>query len=157
MLVDQSGKPFDPLTLPIPQGRALVPYQPTPVPAAPPAEPPVDGKAPAGNAYGVDTRHLAPRRIGELSMDLYISGALGWEEYSMLAFQAELHPAFGRTISALTGKKAEPDRPRDYIALWEERLAFEQKHNARDRPLIERTRRVLNVLNHIDAPTDMMV
>jgi hypothetical protein len=90
-------------------------------------------------------------------MDLYISGALGWEEYSMLAFQAELHPAFDRTIGALTGEKAEPDRPRDYIALWEERLAFEQKYNAQDHALVGRTQRVLNVLNHIDAPTDMMV
>ena len=139
----------------------LMPFCPknelTPLPAAPPSEPPVEGNAPANGVHGVDTRHLAPRRIGELSLDLYISGALGWEEYSMPAFQAELHPAFDRTIGALTGEKAEPDRPRDYVALWEERLAFEQKYNAEDHALVGRTQRVLNVLNHIDTPTDMMV
>ncbi|HJN23349.1 MAG TPA: hypothetical protein QF509_05500 [Rhodospirillales bacterium] len=157
MLIDPSGNPFDPLTLPIPQGRALVPYQPAPLPTAPPAQPPAEGKAVAGGAHGVDTRHLAPCRIGELSMDLYISGNLGWEEYSMLAFQAELPPAFNQTIGALTGEKAEPDRPRDYVALWEERLAFEQKNNAQDRALVGRTQRILNVLNHMDTPTDIMV
>ena len=65
-------------------------------------------------------------------MDLYMVGVITWEEHAMLAFQPELHPDYDQTVGALTGEKADPDRPRDYVAIWEARLAFERKHNAGD-------------------------
>lgn len=37
----------------------------------------------------------------------------------MLANQPELHPDFNRTIGALTGRRAAPDRERDCLAEWE--------------------------------------
>lgn len=106
---------------------------------------------------GRDVRHLSPRQMIDLSQDLYAAGIIDWEEYSMLAFQAELQPDFGRTIGALTGEQPHPDRPRDYIADWAERLAFEERHNAANTAVTQRTRHVLSVLNQIQEPTNMLV
>ncbi|MCG8511196.1 MAG: hypothetical protein MI741_18415 [Rhodospirillales bacterium] len=105
----------------------------------------------------VDIRNMTPRQMAESSMDLYVSGVLPWEEYAMLAFQAELHPDYDRTIGALTGEAADPDRPRDYLKIWEERLDFEEKYNADKPPLIARTRRIVHVFRQIDSPTNVII
>ncbi len=103
-----------------------------------------------------DIRRLTPRQIGEVGMDLYVKGVIAWEEYSLLAFQSELHPDYERTIGALTGEKAEPDRPRDYVALWEERLAFERRHNSADDDRVRRAQRIVDVLRRLDKPTNLL-
>ena len=90
-------------------------------------------------------------------MDLHVAGVLPWEEYAMLAFQPELHPDYDRTVGALIGKKAQPDRPRDFVALWEERLAFERKYNAGNPKLIARTAHIVTVLRQIESPTSVVV
>ncbi len=90
-------------------------------------------------------------------MDLYVAGILPWEEYAMLAFQAELHPDYDKTIGALTGEPAAPDRPRDFLNLWEERLRFEEKHNAGNPNLVARTRRIVQVFRQIASPTNLVV
>ena len=105
----------------------------------------------------VDIRRLSPRQMSETSMDLYVAGILPWEEYAMLAFQAELHPDYDKTIGALTGEPAAPDRPRDFLSLWEERLRFEEKHNAETPHLVARTRRIVQVFRQIASPTNLMV
>ncbi|MBF0095369.1 MAG: hypothetical protein HQL34_12615, partial [Alphaproteobacteria bacterium] len=69
-----------------------------------------------------------------------------WDEYRMLGFPAELHPAFDETIGALTGEKADPDRPRDVLAEWRERLRFARRHNADDAAQIRRIERIIGVL-----------
>jgi hypothetical protein len=84
-----------------------------------------------------------------------VAGILPWEEYAMLAFQAELHPDYNKTIGALTGEPAEPDRPRDFLALWEERLKFEETYNAERPHLVERTRRIVQTFRQISAPTNL--
>ncbi len=105
----------------------------------------------------VDIRRLSPRQMSETSMDLYVAGILPWEEYAMLAFQAELHPDYDKTIGALTGEPAAPDRPRDFLNLWEERLRFEEKHNAGNPNLVARTRRIVQVFRQIASPTNLVV
>lgn len=105
----------------------------------------------------VDIRHLSPRQMAESSLDLYVAGILPWEEYAMLAFQAELHPDYDKTIGALTGEKAAPDQPRDFLNIWEDRLKFEEKYNADDSQLVERTRRIVQVFRQIDSPTNLIV
>jgi hypothetical protein len=101
-------------------------------------------------------RHFTPRQMVDVSMDLYVAGMLGWDEYSLLAFQPELHPDYDRTVGALTGRKAEPDRPRDIIAEWEDRLMFEKRYNPRDGGLVESTRRIVAVLKQIENPIDVL-
>lgn len=110
-----------------------------------------------GQGKGLDLRNFTPRQMAELSMELYVSGAVTWEEYAMLAFQPELHPDYDRTIGALTGEKAAPDGPRDFIAEWEARLRFEEKHNGKDRETVQRAVRIVSVLKQLGAPTNVLV
>lgn len=94
----------------------------------------------------LDARLATPRQIGELSMELYLAGWLSFEESALLGFQPELHPEYDRTIGALTGEPAEPDRPRDFISLWQDRRAFELRHNSGDFVLHQRIERIISVL-----------
>lgn len=110
-----------------------------------------------GQGKGLDLRSFTPRQMAELSMELYVAGVVTWDEYAMLAFQPELHPDYDRTIGALTGEKAAPDRPRDFIVEWEKRLRFEEKHNGKDREAVQRTVRIVNVLKQLGAPTNVLV
>ena len=99
----------------------------------------------------LNVRELTPRQMAEACMDLYLFGLLTYDEYAVLAFQAELHPDYDRTIGALTERKAEPDRPRDYIWLLQEKLQFERTYDPRNRDRIERIQNVLNVFRKIDS------
>ncbi len=105
----------------------------------------------------VQVRNISPREMGNIAMDLYVSGVLSWDEYSMLAFQPELHPNYDATVGALTGERASPDQPRDFVSQWEDRLNFERRHNPDDRPLIRRTSRIVQVLRQIENPTNIMI
>ncbi|TVR98645.1 MAG: hypothetical protein EA406_06170 [Rhodospirillales bacterium] len=69
-----------------------------------------------------------------------------------MAFQPDLHPDFATTVGALTGEEPAPDRPRDYLALWQERLAFEQRRRQPDLPLIQSVLRIVMVLRRLAAP-----
>jgi hypothetical protein len=105
---------------------------------------------------GTNVHSMTPRQMANLSMDLYIGGYLQWEEYAMIAFQPELHPDFNRTIGALTGETSAPDRPRDYVSEWEERYAFERRHNGEDPGRLQSTLRILALLKKIEDPTDLL-
>lgn len=138
-----------------PGGRALVPFTPFGPPAL--AQPPAPVPARAADTgfkdlrVDANVRSMSPREMADVSMELYAAGAVSWEEYAMLAFQPELHPDFERTVGALIGEKAEPDKRRDFIATWERRLTFEKRYN-KDRPyLIERTQHIVNVLTMLDV------
>lgn len=101
----------------------------------------------------VDVRNLSPRQMSEVSTDLYMGGALSWEEYAALAFQPELHPDYNRTIGALIGEVAEPDRPQNFVAVWEERLAFERRYNADDALSLANTGRIVDILRGLAGVT----
>jgi len=113
----------------------------------------------SGDGDFFDVRRIAPRETSELSMALYVEGVLSWDEHSMLAFQPELHPDYEATIGALTGKEAEPDRPRDLIRQWEERLSYELRH-ADQSPLSRKNvsiaQKISSVLRMIEQPVDMV-
>jgi hypothetical protein len=99
-------------------------------------------------------RH-SPREMAELSLDLFLAGVLSDEEYALLAFQPELHPDFDRTIGALTGERADPDQPRDYVAIWRDRLEFERSRSRPDRDLIDQIQRILFVLRRLGTAAGM--
>jgi len=104
----------------------------------------------------MDVRQMSPRKMAQLSMDLYVAGIIEWEEHEMLAFQAELHPGYNKTIGALTGEPALPDHPKDFIEEWERRLAFQRRYNPDNVRRIRRTEHIKNILNQIDAPTHLV-
>jgi len=93
--------------------------------------------------------------MANLSQDLYAAGVVSFDDYAALAFQPELHPDFGRTIGALTGERAEPDRPRDFVRLWDERAEFQRRHNAARADLVRQNERIAAALRQIDVPTDV--
>jgi hypothetical protein len=103
-----------------------------------------------------DIRNLTPREMVDMSMDLYIDGSLSYDEYSMLAFQVEFHPDFEDTIGALTGERADPDRPRDFIVEWEDRYNFERRYPSDNAKTLKQIDRILNVLHNLEAPLDFV-
>lgn len=149
------------------QGQGFEPPLRLEPPRQPPAEPPEITDVPESD-FGaglfmrrligdIDIRNVTPRHMAEASMDLYVAGVLPWEDYAVLAFQPELHPNYDRTIGALTGEKAEPDRPRDFLAIWEDRLKFDEKYNADSPQVVESSRRIVTLFRQIDVPINVIV
>ncbi|MEQ8666213.1 MAG: hypothetical protein RIC16_10840 [Rhodospirillales bacterium] len=97
----------------------------------------------------VDVRAMSPRDASDVGLQLYAEGLVTWEEYAELAFQPELHPSYNETIGALLGEKANPDQPRDFVAQWEERLAYEQRYNAIDSSRVKSTQRITSILGRL--------
>jgi len=156
MRVDESSGYHSHLSRHVPTGRDLVPVRST-MELLEAFDKRGQGRpAPVEQSASSDARNLTPRQMVDMSMDLYVSGALSWDEYALLAFQPELHPDYDRTVGALVGRKAEPDRPRDFVAEWEDRLAFEEKYNADDGPRIESLSHIVTVLRQVEAPTDVV-
>lgn len=140
-------------------GRALVPVRQMPLPV-------IDGPRKNGQAdqnggkdihvTAVNMRQISPRKISETGYDLYTVGAIGWEEYEMLAFQPELHRDYDTTIGALIGDTADPDRPQDFIEIWEKRLQFERRYNPEQTRKIRQTEHLVSILRQIDNPTNFL-
>ncbi|MBM3565700.1 MAG: hypothetical protein FJX42_06265 [Alphaproteobacteria bacterium] len=134
-------------------GSALAPLAPNraPVPISSPPLPVAAGAradlAPPVNDGGIfDPRRVSPREIAAFSLDLYAAGLIRWDDHQALAFQPELHPDYDRTIGALLGQKAAPDKPRDFLLEWEQRLLFELRYNAENTEAVGRARRILKAL-----------
>ncbi|MBF0562106.1 MAG: hypothetical protein HQL37_08815 [Alphaproteobacteria bacterium] len=106
----------------------------------------------AGPESNGDPRNMSPRQIANFAHENYLSGNLSWEEYRMLGFPPELHPAFDQTIGALTGEKAQPDQPKDMIAEWEGKVSFALRYNADNPDILQRTSRILDVLKWQEVP-----
>ncbi len=133
---------------PAPVSGALVPIRSeTPVHHEPTMAPPVIALPPPRRPRH-DLRHVSPRRFAEIAHELYVEGSLPWPEYQMVGFPSELHPDYDSTIGALTGERAEPNRPRDLLAEWEQRLDFMRRHHA---PGLKIAERALSVLRRQSA------
>lgn len=98
----------------------------------------------------VNARSISPRALQELSLELYAGAILSWEEHEDLAFQVDLHPDFPHTIGALTGETPLPDQPRDFVKEWEQRLAFENRHDPKGAKH-KRALHILSVLRRINS------
>ena len=129
-----------------------VPVTPVLSPAAAKPAPPVVVTKPAPPAVIAlppprrprhDLRHVSPRRFAEIVHELYVEGSLKWHEYQTVGFPSELHPDYDNTIGALTGQKADPNRPRDLLAEWEQRLDFMRRHRDPTFTVAERALAVL--------------
>jgi hypothetical protein len=144
---DVAGQRARALAAPVPE----LPVQPKPILLPPPA------KA-AEPEYGRrDPRHMSPREFGDLTHELYLEGVLSWDEYRMVGFPSELNPRYDETIGALTGEKADPDRPRDMLKGWEQKVDFLRRYS--DQPdVVTRAERVLDVLRwQAEPPLDLAV
>ena len=157
-------KPMAPLAPALTAEAPLRPKTALPVPVEAAPENNETAEAPAAEKRsalkeligGLDTHDMSPRQMTHLSQTLYAAGALSFEDYSQLAFQPELHPDYERTIGALTGEHAAPDRRRDFVNLWNERADFQRRHNAGRPDLIEQSERIASVLSRIETPMNVM-
>jgi len=125
-----------------------------PIPAEPPP-PPTENETDTDTELigGVNVRRASPREIADISLDLYAAGLLTYEDYTELAFQPELHPDYNRTVGALTGEPAEPDRARDFVHLWNERLQFDLRHNPASAPSVKQATRIYELLKGLAQRT----
>ena len=138
-------------------GRAVVPYTllTDMIPLASPILPGA-GNDDAGSLSGlfpgrrIDVRWISPSDMAEISLDLYAMGLVTFEDYSALAYHAELHPEYDRTIGALTGQSAAPERRRDLIVEWTDKKTFLQKHCPGNRELINQSERIVSLLCMLD-------
>jgi len=145
------------------RGRDLVPLY----PAKPPAEIPGEQakthdvnrpETPFGVVTrNIDVRHISPREMTEFSLDLYAAGIVAFDEYSALSLHPELHPDFDKTIGALTGERAAPERKRDFLGYWEEKLSFQERRSRSNPKELDRTRRIVTVLRVIGRRTHIIV
>jgi hypothetical protein len=138
---------------PVTGGRALVLHDPPPRQQAAVEIDDGDSVLPAG----LNVRNASPRQISNVSLDLYAAGLISFEDYTALAFQAELHPDSDRTIGALTGERAQPDRRRDFVLDWHDRLQFELRHNTRDSAVVKQTSRIFSLLKGLAEPTRLSI
>lgn len=112
--------------------------------------PPLDG---APEPPRSNPRRASAREIAQLAMDLYLDGTLGFEDSAMLGFQPDLNRRFAQTIGSLTEEPALPDALCDYVALWEEHLAFERQYNPAGRTVHERMARIIGALRQLAGPS----
>lgn len=122
-----------------------------PIPSRPAAPPPaiIALPPPRDRRPRHDLRNISPRHFAEIAHELYVEGSLKWAEYQLVGFPSELHPDYDATIGALTGEKAEPNRPRDLLTEWEHRLDFMRRY---DDPSLRTAERALDVLRRQAEP-----
>lgn len=100
-----------------------------------------------------DLRNVSPRQYAEIAHELYLEGSLRWDEYQWVGFPSELHPDYDSTIGALTGERAEPDRPRDMLAAMERHIDFIRRYQDTDgEGVFWKAERALDVLRRQTEP-----
>jgi hypothetical protein len=92
-------------------------------------------------------REASPREMASLSAELHSSGILSFDSHALLSFQPELN---AEQFNKIMGETAEPDRTRDFILDWEEKLAIQKKSGAPSE-FIQRTEQILSTLNHLQS------
>lgn len=158
-LFSKSPSPATPFSSVVSPSRELVPLTPISPPDACDVEAPDRDEAPEPTLFsvltgGLSLRDLTPRQMAGVSLDLYAAGVLAYEDYELLAFQPELHPDYNDTVGALTGEPAGPDRARDYVSQWEDRLNFERRYNPQNTRLVRKTEHIVSLLLTLDGPPD---
>jgi len=96
---------------------------------------------------GYDLRNASPKNMNQLSSELYSSGLIPFETHSLISFQPELN---SDQYYNLHGELPLPDRPRDFITDWEEKLAFQEKTLANPE-FTKKTRQILSLLTNLDS------
>lgn len=99
-----------------------------------------------------NVRAMSPRQLASLAQELYLSGKIGFEDFRVMGAPPELDPRYDATVGKLTGERADPDRPRDMIAVWEENVAFAQENYTERPDIIARSERILSMLKYQEIP-----
>ncbi len=101
-------------------------------------------------AQKYNVRNMSPREMASMSLGLYQSGAISFQDHALLSFQPELGPQFDN-ISPETYGKA--DTPRDFIAQWESQLKIHEKYG--DAASAKNDSRIINILANLSTLRDL--
>jgi len=104
----------------------------------------------------VNVRNVSPVEMVEISLDLYAMGLLSFDDYSALAYHSEIHPEYDRTIGALTGEPADPNRKRDFISEWENKHRFLRRNSPDNKRLVEQSARITELFRFLEYRTSVI-
>lgn len=90
-------------------------------------------------------RLMSPRQMAAWAHEMYLAGWMSWEDYRA-AIPAELHPNYDATVAILTGEAAAPDRPRDMVLEWQERLEYVRRYHPASADPVKRAERIFNLV-----------
>lgn len=93
-----------------------------------------------------DVTNISPAQMVLLAKELYTSRLISEIEFAYLSFQPELHPNYNATIGKNTGKVAQPDKPRNYIEVWENQVHEDLR---RDSLNIAKSWRIMKIMHHL--------
>jgi len=100
-------------------------------------------------ANGVNVRKISPREMSDFSLDLYAAGIISFDDYTALSEHPELNPLYDKTIGALTNEKAKPDRKRDLVRHWEEKLSFASRYKILAGANLEQAKRIVGLMRYL--------
>ncbi len=100
-------------------------------------------------AQKYNVRNMSPREMASMSIELYQSGAISFQDHALLSFQPELSPQFDN-ISPETYGKA--DTPRDFIIQWHSQLKIHEKYG--DATSAKNDKRIINILANLSTLRD---
>ena len=95
-------------------------------------------------AQKYNVRNMSPREMASMSLELYQSGAISFQDHALLSFQPELGPQFNDLFPETYDKA---DTPRDFIAQWESQLKMHEKYG--DATSAKNDRRIINILANL--------
>jgi len=107
-------------------------------------------------APNYNVRSISPRNMANLSFDLYTSDCINRKQYLDLSYQVDLSPKYNKTIGALIGENAAPDKPKDYIVIWHKRLLFEQNYFGHDLGMRHHVKSILSILSTLEEIAQLM-
>lgn len=94
-----------------------------------------------------DITNCTPRQMADLSLELYEAGALNFRQHALLSFQPELGPQYDELCRS-AGVSNTRNVPKNYIQVWEQRLADKKKENASPQ-MIKNTQEIVDILHEL--------
>ena len=72
--------------------------------------------------HDYDVRNMTPAQMAEMSRRLYLAGAIDLAEFAVMSFQPHMATDFDVEAETYRAMQQNPNRPRDFIAAWENHL-----------------------------------
>ena len=103
-------------------------------------------------ARGYQRSCRLPRQMTKLNLAFYAGGIISYKDYAVLVFQPEPHPENDKSAGALTVEKAKPNKRRDLVDVWCQRLHSDLRHGpGRDR----QTARIRGIIKQLTGSLEI--
>ncbi len=101
-------------------------------------------------AAKTNVRRITLADLAARSRELYEGGAITLEDHALLSLMPGRGGGDERRVPPPIGIRSAPDRPRDFLLYWQHQLAV-QKGGYAPAEQLERTQRVLDILNYLES------